>query len=195
MTGLKKYFEENKLVMLIVISSFAVGVVLGAMMAVRVSPEESAALCQSINQSITKTGVYSSFLKALALEFKSFIILFICGIAIIGSPAAAFYIGTKGYAVGFTVAFLMRYYGLLGTLASLAGVLPHYFVLIPAFMCMGVFGINFSNKLLLGEKKLKENLKIYIAKSLLVAILILVGCIVEGFISTPALKAVLNIAS
>ena len=189
----KKYFEDNKLVMLIVISSLAIGVVLGALMATRVSPEEGEALCLSVNQSIAKTGVYASFLKALSLEFKSFLILFVCGIAIIGSPAAAFYIGTKGYAVGFTVAFFMRYYGLMGLLASLGGVLPHYIVLIPAFMCMGVVGINFSNKLLLGEKNLKDNLKIYIAKSVLIAIFVLFGCAVEGFVSSPILKMILSI--
>ena len=189
---LKKYLEENRLVMLIVISSLAVGVVIGAIMAVGTSQEDGEALCLSLVQSIMNTGVYASFMKALLLEFKSFLILFICGIAVVGSPAAAFYIGIKGYSVGFTVAFLIRSYGLAGLLAALGGVLPHYLLLIPAFMCMGIIGINFSNKLLLGEKKLKENLKIYVVKSFLIAVFVLIGCAVEGFVSTPLLKAVMS---
>ena len=192
---MKKYFEENRLVMLIVISSLATGVVLGALAAARMPAGECEELCLSVNRSIANTSVYASFLKALTLEFKSFLILFACGIAVIGSPAAAFFIGTKGYAVGFTVAFLMRRYGLLGLFASLCGVLPHYIVLVPAFMCMGVVGINFSNRLLLGEKNLRDNLKIYTVKSLLTAVFIFLGCAVEGFVSSPALKMILSIAN
>ena len=71
--------------------------------------------------------------------------------------------------------------------------MPHYLILVPAFMVMGIICINFSNRLLLGEKNLKENLKIYVVKALLIAILILAGCVIEGFVSSFALKIVFNL--
>ena len=179
--------------MLIVVSSFMVGIVLGAAVAAKMSPDDGKALYEQVNQGISSANVYKSFLKSLSLEFKSFLVLFFCGIAVVGAPAAVFFIGIKGYAIGFTVGFFIKCFGLAGVLASIGGVFPHYLILVPAFMAMGVICINFSNKLLLGERNLKENLKVYVVKSLLTAVLVFIGCIIEGFVSYFALKIIFNL--
>lgn len=182
----------NKLVMLIVISALILGVIIGAGMVTRLDAQQAHELYISINQSVSASSAPVSFWKALLQEFRSFLLLFVCGLTVIGSPVAVLYIGAKGYAIGFTVGFLVKYYGLTGFLASLTGVLPHYIILIPAFMCMGIVAINFSNRLLLAQKGLKGSVGNYFMKAVLIAAAVLLGCVIEGFVSSLLLKNILS---
>ncbi len=190
--SLKNFFRENKTVMLIVVSALIMGIILGAGAVSRLTPEKAKEIYESINRSIAENTSYKSFVKSLQIEFKSFILLFICGAAVIGAPAAVFYIGVLGYAIGFSVGFLVKFYGLLGFCASVCAIAPHYFILIPAFIFMGIISINFSGKLLLGEKGLKNDFLSYTVKALFIAVFIFAACLIEGFFSSFILKKIFS---
>ena len=190
---MKNYIRENKLIMLIVISAFVMGIILGAWSVSRLTQAAAKEIYESINRSVSESTPHKAFLKSLQIEYKSFFLLFICGVAVIGAPAAVFYTGVLGYAVGFTVGFLVEYYGLLGFFAGICAIAPHYFILIPAFLTMGVISINFSNKLLLGEKGLRDGFTTYLVKSLFIAAVIFAACLIEGFFSSFILKKILSV--
>ncbi|MBO4897135.1 MAG: stage II sporulation protein M [Clostridia bacterium] len=190
---MKEYIKKNNTVMLIVISAILMGIIIGAHSAARLAPGEAKGIYESINRSVYESTAYKAFIKSLQIEFKSFILLFICGAAVIGAPAAVFYLGFLGYALGFSVGFLVKYYGLLGFFAATCAIVPHYLILIPAFISLGVISINFSNKLLLGERGLKDDFWCYAVKALLIAAAVFSACIIEGFFSSFILKRILSV--
>ena len=190
---LKDYFRENKIVMLIVISALLMGIIIGAEAVSHLSPDKAKEIYESINRSVSESTPYKSFVKSLQIEYKSLFLLFFCGAAVIGAPAAVFYIGVLGYSIGFTVGFLVKYYGLLGFFAGVCAIAPHYFVLIPSFIFMGIISISFSNKLLLGEKGLKNDFISYSVKTLFIAVALLAACLIEGFFSSFILKKIFSV--
>ncbi len=192
---MEEYIKNNRLTLFLVFSAVLVGVTIGAFGVLRLSGDLPSTLYAGLNSAVADTGIFSAFLKSLQNEFKRFIIIFVCGITVIGSPVIVFHLGFCGYALGFSSAFLMKYYGLAGFLAVLGGILPHYFLLMPTYIGMGIIGINFSNRLLRGERRLNSDFKTYILKMILLSFLILLSCIVEGFVSTMLLKSILKVIS
>ena len=190
---MRDYIKKNNVLMLIVISSVLMGIIIGSNHAARLNSDVAKSIYESINKSVSESTAYKSFVKSLQIEYKSFILLFICGVAVIGAPAAVFYMGVLGYALGFSVAFLVKYYGLLGFFAAICAILPHYLILIPAFVSLGVISIGFSNKLLLGERGLRDDFSGYAVKALIIAAVIFAACIIEGFFSSPVLKKILSV--
>lgn len=188
---MKNYIKENKLAVLIVVSALIIGIIVGASIVTKISVEEAKSIYGSINKSVSESTPAAAFVSSLKLRFKCLGILFLCGLAVIGAPAAVAYTGILGYALGFTVGFMVRYYGLLGLLAAFGGILPHYILLLPSFICMGISGINFSNKLLRGERNISDGFKSYLAKACLIAIPVFAACVAEGFLSSFLLKKIL----
>jgi len=187
---LTEYVKNNKLVILIVVSALILGVITGATYSDTLGGETLSEIYNSVNESVSKTSLYSSFLKSLSIQFCRLLVLFLCGLTVVGSPICVFYIGYLGYTLGFSASFLLRNYGACGILGIIGGIFPHYFLLLPTYLYIGTVGINFSNRLLLGEKHLRDSFKVYTGKMLISAIFILVSCIVEGFISSLILKAI-----
>lgn len=188
---MKNYIKENRLAVLIVVSALLIGIIVGASIVTRISEDEAKGIYTGINKSVSESTPGAAFLSSLKLRFKCLGILFLCGLAVVGAPAAAAYTGFLGYAVGFTVGFMIRYYGLLGLLAAFSGILPHYILLLPSFICMGIAGMNFSNRLLRGEKNISDGFRTYIAKACLISVPIFAACIVEGILSSFLLKKIL----
>ena len=192
---MEEYIKNNRLTLLIVFSSVLVGVCLGTIGVLRLDSTAATALYSGINNSVSTTGVFAAFLKSIYNEFKKFGIIFLCGITVIGSPVCVFYLGLCGYSIGFSAGFLMKYYGLSGFLATLAGIFPHYIILLPVYICAGIIGINFSNRLLRGERHLRNDFAVYLAKMIILAVFLLIACLVEGFISTLLLKNIIKIVT
>ena len=187
---MEEYIKNNRLTLFLVFSAVLTGVTIGALGVLRIRDDAASILYSGLCDAVADTGIFSAFLKSLQNEFKRFLIIFVCGITVIGSPVIVFHLGICGYALGFSSAFFIA-----GFLAVLGGILPHYFLLLPTYISTGIIGINFSNRLLRGEKRLNSDFKTYILKMLLLSLLILLSCIVEGFISTLLLKSILNVVS
>ena len=187
---MKEYFENNKLTFLIVLSAIIIGITIGSSSVARLSDEDASELYSTVNTSVNTTSVFFAFLKSLSSEFKRFIILFLCGTTVFGSPVSVFFIGYTGYSLGFTVAFMLKYYGLTGLLAAFLGILPHYIVLLPTYCFAGVVCINFSNNILLEKKNFNYDLKKFLVKMIIVLFMIFFACILEGFISAFFLKKI-----
>lgn len=189
---MEEYIKNNRLTLLMVFSAVLVGVCIGTVGVLKLDSDSATTLYSGICDAVSDTGVFSAFTKSLYNEFKRFLIIIFCGVTVIGSPVSVFYLGWCGYSLGFSAGFLMKYYGLTGFLATLGGILPHYFLLLPVYICAGIIGINFSNRLLRGEKRLRDDFKVYLAKMFILAILVLFACLIEGFVSTFLLKKILQ---
>jgi len=190
---MKSYFENNKLTFLIVFSAMIMGIIIGSSSVARLNQNDATELYSAVKDSIESTGIFTAFSKSISNEFKKFFMLFICGLTVFGSPVSVFVIGLTGYSLGFSVGFLLKYFGLVGLLASFFGIIPHYILLFPAFCCAGVIGINFSNGLLMVHKRNAENLKAYVAKMIIILLIILIACVIEGFFSSFLLKKIIGV--
>lgn len=190
---MESYLKENKLTLLLVFASVLTGAIIGAFSVLKLDSETAATIYSALNENAVRYGIFSAFLKSLFNEFKRFIILFVCGITVFGSPVCVASLWNTGYVLGFSAGFLMRYYGLSGILASLLGIVPHYIILLPAYLCVGIVSINFSSKLLRGERNIKRDFKNYAVKMLFFAVIIFTGCVFEGFVSSYLIKKILTI--
>lgn len=178
--------------MLIVISALLLGIITGAVNADGLDGEKANEIYNLTNQSVLSGSLHYAFLKSLSIQFTRFIIIFLCGITVIGSPVATFYTGYLGFSLGFSSAFLFKYYGFSGILSILLGILPHYVILIPLYLFMTAMSINFSNALLREDKTLRDSLRNYSVKMLVFAVIIFITCLIEGYISAFFLKTIIG---
>lgn len=174
-------------------SAIFTGAVIGALSVIKIDNDTSEYLLKAVNDSVGSYQIFAAFKKSLMTHFLRFLILYLFGTTFLGGPACVAYIGYIGYTLGFSSGFLLKFYGLSGFLSIIFAVVPHYLILIPTYLCFGIVIINFSNKLLFGEKKLKNHFNVYTAKTLFFAVMIFLACIVEGFISVPILKKILTL--
>ena len=188
---MERYIKNNKLTIFLVFSAVLTGIVIGTFSLLKLDENLAKSLIDSVNSSISNSSLFAAFTKSISSEFLKFFALFICGITVFGAPMSVFCLGYLGYTLGFSVGFLMKYYGLAGYLSVIFGIIPHYLILLPAYILTGIVGINFSNKLLLGEKQLKNDFKLYTAKMIFFAVMIFLSCIIEGFVSSFFIKKIL----
>jgi len=190
---LKAYANKNMPLYLIAIAAVIMGVIIGSASVGRLDEADAQTLYQSIISSTVNIKAQSTFAKSLFQNAKSVIIFWILGMTVIGTAPMVIAVGAKGYAVGFTVGFLVKYYGLTGFLASVSGVLPHNIIILPCYILLAAAGMNFSQKLLMGTGNIKVSFVSYSALTAILFGIISIGSVVEGYVSSSLIKAALGI--
>jgi len=187
------YFAKNQTVFTASSAALAIGVAAGAFMAARLSGDEAASLAADIIQSVGNASGTTSFSKSLLQNSQSVLLFWVLGMSVVGAPLLLAAIGVKGYAVGYTVGFLVRSFGLTGFLASASGVLPHNLLIVPCYVFLAGFGICFSKTLLKGGRDTKGQFTAYTLKAVLIFAVILSGSVFEGYISSGLMKNAMSI--
>ncbi len=187
------YFAKNQTVFTASSAALAIGVAAGAFMAARLSGDEAASLAADIIQSVGNASGTTSFSKSLLQNSQSVLLFWVLGMSVVGAPLLLAAIGVKGYAVGYTVGFLVRSFGLTGFLASASGVLPHNLLIVPCYVLLAGFGICFSKTLLKGGRDTKGQFTAYTLKAVLIFAVILSGSVFEGYISSGLMKNAMSI--
>lgn len=123
------------------------------------------------------------FKTSLLSNLKIALIVWVLGLFTIGVILIPLIISWKGIAIGFTVGFLVKQFGIKGFVFSLTSLLPHYLIIIPGFLAIGAIGISSSiharkNR---GKKAYQRDFVDYTVLFLLFLILIIIGCFIEGF--------------
>lgn len=189
----KNYFSKNMPVFATVLLALVLGVLAGAFMAARLPEEDAARLSAEVTQNIVSATAATSFSKALGQNVKNTLALWILGMTVIGAPLLLAVVGMRGYAVGYTVGFLVRSYGLTGFLASAAGVLPHNLLVLPCYVLLAGFGICFSKTLLKGGREMRGMLVSYTLRTALVFAVVFSATLLEGYVSCNLLKTAMGI--
>lgn len=145
-----EYLRENLGIYFFVILLFMVGVVFGALAVKALNGEQKAelfgyleAFIQGIDTSlVAKTE--SLLPQSLAGNLKTLGLIWLLGLVVLGLPLVLVILFTKGFALGFTVGFLVDELGWKGVIFGIASVLPPNLFLVPAMVVISVAAISFS---------------------------------------------------
>lgn len=131
------------------------------------------------------------FRQSVIQNLKITGLFWLMGMTVIGSFFAPIMVAGRGYAVGLSVGVLIKAYGTKGLVTASAGVLPHSIIILPAYILLATLGTGFSARLALGEKNIRPLFVRYTLTVMLVFLVILLGCLIEGYISLSLVKITL----
>lgn len=128
------------------------------------------------------------FIHSLGNNMGLLLIIILSGVTAIGFPAALAAVAYKGMALGFSSALLIDSMAQKGFFLILTAMLPPNILLIPALLVACAASVNLAFRTLnhrrSGMKKsLAENADSYVFLNLILAAVILAGCVAEAFIS------------
>lgn len=132
------------------------------------------------------------FKISLISNIRIVLIIWGLGLFTIGVIIIPLIIAWKGTAIGFTVGFLVKELGFKGFLFSLTSLLPHYVIILPGFIAIGAVGISNSikSRKSRGKKAYQRDLIDYSILLLMLFVVILFGCFIEGFFIPFILKLI-----
>lgn len=129
------------------------------------------------------------FRQSLMNNFKTIIMIWFLGVTVIGTPIIVAILILRGFVIGFTVGFLIKELGFNGFIFTLSTIFPQNIFIIPGLLIISVVSICFSMETI--KRRRKKKLKISFAKELtnytlailLISLIIILGSIVEAFIT------------
>jgi stage II sporulation protein M len=133
-----EYFHERIFLLALVFILFVMGVIFGAL-AVRVLDKTQVTdlmnyLNQGLHGPITNNQAYTR--QTIIANVQMVFFLFFMGISVIGVPLALLLVFTRGFILGFSTGFLFQTMGVKGFVLTMAGIVPHNLLFIPALFLM-----------------------------------------------------------
>ncbi len=181
---------KSKFWLLCMPAAVIAGICLGTVAAART--DSSALFAAAAESMAAPTLMPDSFFKALRQNALAAALLCIFGTTVLGALPSAFLLTLRGYAVGKTVGALVSAFGFRGFFAAVCGVFPHNLLYVPFLCLLAVCGTRFSRRLLVGEGRMRGQLAGYLLSAALLTLPVLLGCLVEGYVSAPLLKSILG---
>lgn len=201
--GFSKHFNENLWYYLVSILFVATGMILGLYCVKYMGAAERDTLINyigSLNSSAAIAGVANKtvLFGAIKNNLPLMIALWICGITIVGVPIILLINAYKGFTLGFTFSFFI--YGLKqkGILLALLGALPQNIIYIPCFIILSVFSMQYSvgiikEKFNIGRVSVEDtNIKTYTMLFIIVSAFMVIGFLIEGFVTPSLVKFALK---
>lgn len=136
----------------------------------------------------------TSYLKNILLLS----VLWLLGLLWMGFPFILLMLLLKGFAIGFTVGFMVRHYSLKGIIFCLAAVLPHNIILVPGYLIAGATAMTFSilkikNRLAKKHTDRRLHFQQYCMMMFAALVFVLFGGLVEAYITPVFMELVINI--
>jgi stage II sporulation protein M len=196
------HFSENIILYLIVIFIFISGIVLGAMSVNALSPLQEGELSSYINQSlinISNLDINSEEILKYAVvnNLKTIGLIWFLGLTVIGIPLILGIIFFRGFILGFTVGFLVQEMAVPGLLMSVFSILPQNVFNVPAILVSAAASISFSLWLVKGRLSYRSSgiMEQLIAYSMwigLMSVIVIIGALVEAYISPLFVRLIAN---
>lgn len=191
-----EYIRENSGIYTVVTIFFLGGLVSGAIVVRFLDEKQLVELGTAVSGflEVLKSGT-NEVLAPLALLKSSLqkntlfiIIVWVLGFLWMGFPLVLAAVATKGFALGFTVAFIVSRSSLKGMVFCLAALLPHNLFLVPAYILATAAALTLSLlkfKDRLGKRHINRSkyYRDYCYFMILIFILILFGAFVEAYIT------------
>jgi stage II sporulation protein M len=201
-----EYIRENMGIYTIVTIFFLAGIISGSVLLRFLAEKQLAELNTAVSYFMEglKSDTHNilqplELLKAsLQKNILFFFIVWALGFLSIGFPLILIVLALKGFALGFTVAFIVYRSSLKGLIFCLAAVLPHNLLLVPAYIVAAATALTLSLlkfKDRLGKKRTDRSnyYREYCYFMLLIFIFILMGGLVEAYITPVFMRLVINI--
>lgn len=117
------------------------------------------------------------------------------GLTVVGFPLVLALVALRGFALGFTVAFLVQAKAFPGVLMALLAILPQNLVNIPVLLMAGVAALSFSLDLVQGRRNvlvpLSRQILLYLAFFLVLLPVSATGSLLEAYLSPRAIQLVM----
>lgn len=129
------------------------------------------------------------FKESIKNNFRTVLIIWLTGAIIIGIPIIPVIVVLRGFALGFTVGFLVNEFGAKGFLFSVLAIMPQNLFIIPGIISISSIGINFSlsnvkgNKIKSNYNNLFSNFINYSTLIFLFSLVIFIGSLVEAYVT------------
>jgi len=175
---------------------FVAGVIFGSMGVVfldTAQKKEIAFFVEQIFQDNTTYPSVNTLLASAIANVKLIAVVWFLGLTIIGIPLVAIVVFTRGFALGFTSAFLIKIKGASGIVAVLVTLLPPNFFYVPLLIFAAASSIVFSLCLIKSAHSDASVGKNFLAYTLfMITIACAGGCVgmVQSLLSPFAMKAV-----
>ena len=171
---------------ILMLSVFAVGIIVGSIYAVNMRESAAAALDEYISDFLKNSDLQknSIFLSSLVDNLKVFAIIFIAGFFKIGTPAVLACGVTEGFVSGFTTAAMIKLKAVNGLWISLAS-LPAALIFVADLVFFGAYSMDFG--ITLGKKDVFLK-KSYFIFSLIALTIFCVAALCDGYITTIFMK-------
>jgi stage II sporulation protein M len=198
-----EYFKENLGIYILVSIFFLLGISSGAFLIKCMQESRLIELNKTVSHFMTGlNNAGSNLLEPVPLlkislqkNGRFLFIVWLLGFLRLGFLPALFYLVMKGLALGFTVGFLVKRSALKGVVFSLAAVLPHNFLLIPAYLIATAVSstyslLKFKNRFV-GRKQDSNHFFLqYSFFMSIIFIVMLMGVLVEAYITPVFIKLV-----
>lgn len=191
---LYRHFKDNFLVYFTIIVFLIIGIIIGAV-SIRILDSDQKGQVISFFNSFFKlisNDEVDSFLllkESILNNLKTIFLIWITGIIIIGIPIIPIIILLRGFAIGFTVGFLVNEFGIKGLLFALFSILPQNLFVIPGIISISSIGmVNSLNSIRRKRLQSTYNHKLtnFINYSVIIfifSIIIMIGSLVEAYIT------------
>ena len=186
--------QEHFVILFLTTIVFILGIIFGAITIKLLDANQRNEMMSFFNsffKSIDKSNFtnFTILKQSLIDNFKTVGLIWILGIVFIGIPLIPAIVLFRGFAIGFTVGFLVNEYGAKGFAFSILGILPQNLFIIPGIISTASIGLTFSIKNIKMRKfRLIHNnfftrVLDYTIMLYLFSIIIFLGSIIEGYSS------------
>ncbi|WP_027407678.1 stage II sporulation protein M [Anoxybacteroides tepidamans] len=199
------HMREHASIYLFIIVLFLMGVIFGAIVVNSLNFSQKQDLYYYLTQFFGQVskGEFASandmFQQSYFHNLKYVGFMWVLGISIIGLPIILILLFLKGVVVGFTVGFLVNQMGWQGFLLSFVSVMPQNFIVIPAFIVMGVVSVSFSLKMVRNQfiKRMHEPIFPMIIRytfvMVIISVFLLASASLEAYVSPVVMKQVIEL--
>lgn len=187
-----QHFYASWWIYLFVALCFLAGVIFGSLGVNALDDQQAVALKEYVEKGLAQYGDDLNFsLTVRQAMFKNLYNLgkiFVFGLTIIGLPLVLLIIFTRGFALGFTIVFLIQEKAWRGGILAMLAIIPPNLLSLPAYFLAAVTAINFSLYLLKGNKgpnplPLSQYLLGYLLVNAGLTLLMAGSALIEGYLS------------
>ncbi len=149
--GIVSHLWRHAALYFFILTLLVLGIVSGAVSVAALAGEEKAQLVSYLKLFFRSAGRGSLDLSGAVLlrdvffaNLKTAGVMWFLGLSVVGAPLVSVVLFIRGFALGFTVGFLVDELGFRGLLLALLSVLPPNLVAIPAWSFLGVSALSFA---------------------------------------------------
>lgn len=200
---IRKHIENGLILYILLGVLYILGIIIGATLLKRMNIAESNFFLKHSNpffKNLLNNGLgdYLVFKSSLYGNLLFIILFYLLGLLGFGFVLIPILILIKGGSLGLTVAYLVKDLGIKGVFISIFGIYPQNLLIIPGMIGIGAIALSMSlsfrtvrNTRLIKGKGF-TNLKEYSILIGIYAFIIILGSLIEGFISPIFLKMALK---
>lgn len=189
------HFQNNFLIYFILSAVFAIGIIIGAITIKVLKTAQVDNMIVFLN-SFFKAMEGNEFdniailKQAIADNFKTIGLVLTTGYIIVGIGIIPVVIMFRGFAIGFTVGFIVNEFGIKGLLFAILGILPQNLLIIPGIISISSIGMTFSisnmkrRNLGFRNNRYYSNMADYLFLILFFSAIVLIGTLIEAFVSS-----------